>query len=190
MNASASLSAASKSATARLTLLLALATESIFFGTLVMAYLYLRGSTPVWAAFPHTWARLALPLVNMAVLWASAIAGTRSLSAARRDHAAGVRIALAANLALGLAFVAGQAVDFGSSGVRPADSAFAGLFFTLLGFHALHVLAGLVLQGLNLARARLGDFRRDDHAALSVGVGFWWYVVAVWVVLFVVVYLI
>ena len=58
-------------------------------------------------------------------------------------------------LLLGLAFVAGQVFEFGHAGLQIDDQGLGAVFFTLMGFHALHVLAGVVFLVINLARAAL-----------------------------------
>ena len=73
--------------------------------------------------------------------------------------------------------------------MRIDDQAFGGVFFTLMGFHGLHVLAGVVFLSINLARARLGDFSPARYDAVEIGTWFWYYVAAVWIVLFAALYL-
>ena len=91
---------------------------------------------------------------------------------------------------LGLLFVAGQIYEFSHAGLRIDDPAFGGVFFTLMGFHAIHVLAGVVFLTLNYLRAGLGDFSAERYEVVELGTLFWYYVTAVWFVLFAALYLI
>jgi len=91
---------------------------------------------------------------------------------------------------LGLVFVAGQMYEFSHAGLSIDDQAFGGVFFTLLGFHAVHVLAGVVFLTLILMRAILGDFSAERYEAVELSVWFWYYVTAVWAVLFTALYLV
>ena len=59
-----------------------------------------------------------------------------------------------------------------------------------MGFHAVHVLAGVVFLALNYARAYLGDFSSARYETIELGNWFWYYVAGVWLVLFIVLYLI
>ncbi len=93
-------------------------------------------------------------------------------------------------LGLGLVFVGGQFAEFASNGMRPGDQAFGGVFFTLMGFHAVHVLAGVVFLVINWVRGRLGDFSRGRHIAVTMGSWFWFYVTGVWLAMFVALYLV
>jgi len=92
-------------------------------------------------------------------------------------------------LLLGLIFVTGQVYEFSHAGLRIDDQTFGGVFFTLMGFHAVHVLGGVVFLALNYVRARLGDFSSNRYEAVELGNLFWYYVAAIWLVLFAVLYL-
>jgi len=91
---------------------------------------------------------------------------------------------------MGLVFVAGQAFEFLRSGMSPNDQSFGGVFFTLMGFHALHIVAGIIMLVMLVVRTHLGDFTPRRHITIDVGVWFWYYVVAVWIVLFTTLYLV
>lgn len=175
--------------TARLALGITLASESFFFGTLITAYLYMRGAQPDWP-LEDGLARLALPLANTILLLVSALfthLGHRAIQKGRTDA---LLRWFGVSLALGLVFVAGQVLEYTSNGLLPYDEGYGGVFFTLMGFHALHMLAGVVVHGLVLARARLGDFSAGRHTAVEIATYFWYYVVAVWAALFTVLYLV
>ena len=177
---------AGRMSTSRMALLFALGTESVFFATLLVAYASLRGQVD-WN-IPHTWTRLEIPLINSAVLLLSVLAAWWANHNIRQDNRSALRSGLLVTLLLGLIFVAGQAYEFSHAGFQISDQEFGGVFFTLLGFHALHVLAGAVFLSLNLWRANLGDFSAAKHEAVELGTLFWYYVAAVWVVLFAALY--
>lgn len=178
----------SKMSTGHIALLITLGTESVFFITLLVAYAALRDQVN-WNV-PHTLDRLVIPLANSFVLLLSVVAAWWSIRAIRQDKRSAIKIGLLVTLLLGLLFVGGQIYEFNHAGLRIDDQAFGGVFFTLLGFHAAHVLAGVVFLGLNLLRAFWGDFTSDQHEAVALGNWFWYYVAAVWVVLFVALYLV
>jgi cytochrome c oxidase subunit 3 len=178
----------SKVSTGKIALLVTLGTESVFFLTLLVAYAALRDQVS-WDV-PHTLARLTIPLVNSGILLASALTAWWSGSAIRQDRQTALRDGLIVTLLLGLAFVAMQIYEFRHASLSIDDQAFGGVFFTLLGFHAVHVLAGVVFLSLNLMRASLGDFSAERYEAVELGNWFWYYVSAVWAVLFVALYLI
>jgi len=178
----------SRISTGKIALLVTLGTESVFFITLLVAYAALRDQVS-WIV-PHTLTRLTIPLINSAILLLSALAAWWSGNVIHQDKTSTLRGGLLVTLLLGLIFVAGQIYEFNHAGLSIDDQAFGGVFFTLLGFHAVHVLAGVVFLALNLMRANLGDFSAEQHEAVELGNWFWYYVTAVWAVLFVALYLV
>jgi cytochrome c oxidase subunit 3 len=190
MSATATLRRPDSRNTARVALFAVLATEGVFFGTLLSAYLFLRLNEPDWPLTHAPASALLLPAINTGVLLVSAILAAWGLTRIRRGDGASLQLALLLSLVLGLLFVAGQAFEFTRSGMRPSDQAFGGVFFTLMGFHALHVLGGVVVLAINLVRGRLGDFSAARHIAVEMGTWFWLFVTGVWVVLFTALYLV
>jgi heme/copper-type cytochrome/quinol oxidase subunit 3 len=99
---------------------------------------------------------------------------------------------LAMTIALGAVFLIGQGSEYAglfARGVEVDSNLFATTFFTLTGFHGLHVTVGLVALGVVLTRALAGDFARKPSSMLrSVGL-YWHFVDVVWLVVFSVVYL-
>ena len=176
-------------AVARTTMVLILTTDGVLFGTLLMAYLYLRtaADTIPFAGEPQI--HLLLPILNTGILLLSLAAAWRALSIARRDDV-GSSNWLMIVLLLGSVFVVGQIVEFARSGMQPNDSLFGGAFFALIGFHALHVVAGIVLLAFTAIRARVGDFKNGNIAVVESAVWFWSFVVGVWLILFAALYLV
>lgn len=188
MNQTISKPRANPEQTAKIALAVTLASETFFFGTLISAFLFMRGTQP-WPVV-HTLGRLALPTANTLILLVSALLVYLGQKAIRRGDRAGMMRWFAISLGLGLAFVAGQVFEYTGNGLLPWDAGFGGVFFTLMGFHALHMLAGVFVHALVLNMARQGDFTPRRHVAVQVASYFWYYVVAVWAVLYTVLYLV
>lgn len=180
----------SKRGVARTTVIVLIASESAFFGTLLMSYLYLRTGQASWPFMHPTLPRLVVPIVNTAILVVSTVIAWMALSAARRNDTPALKRWLFISLALGLVFLAGQVFEFTRTGMRPNDLAFGGVFFALMFFHGLHVLGGGVFNGINLYRAELGDFDGGEYAVVEAGVWFWTYVLVVWLMLAAALYLV
>jgi cytochrome c oxidase subunit III len=66
---------------------------------------------------------------------------------------------------------------------------FTTTFFTLTGFHGLHVCVGLIALLIVLGLALAGDFKRGRSPALKTVGLYWHFVDVVWVVVFSSVYL-
>jgi len=164
-----------------------LTSESVFFATMLVAYIALRNQ----ASWPveHTLVRLTIPLANTAILLFSAIFAWRGTVSIRDGKTSASQGWQMLTLILGLVFVTVQIYEFGHAGMHLNDQAFGGVFFTLMGFHGLHVLAGVVFLIINLARTRLGDFAPTRYEAVELGAWFWYYVTVVWIVLFAALYL-
>jgi heme/copper-type cytochrome/quinol oxidase subunit 3 len=95
-------------------------------------------------------------------------------------------------IALGAVFMIGQGSEYAglfSRGVDVNSDLFATTFFTLTGFHGLHVTVGLVALAIMLSRSLAGDFARRPSSLLrSVGL-YWHFVDVVWLAVFSIVYL-
>jgi heme/copper-type cytochrome/quinol oxidase subunit 3 len=156
-----------------------IASESVFFLALVVAYIANRD-----AGLPDARAHLELGRTAIFSVALFASSGTMALAASRRD----LRWVIA-TAALGVVFLVGQGTEYLRllrDGVGPGSALFGTTFFTLTGLHGLHVLVGLVaLSALALAARR----RRLSRVAWE-GVSLYWHFVdVVWVVVFSVVYL-
>jgi cytochrome c oxidase subunit 3 len=177
----------SRLSTGKVALFIILASESVFFATLLVAYAALRGQNN-WP-MTHSFGRLTIPLLNTMILVMSAVPARRAILSIRAGKQSALLTWLVITLLLGLVFVTGQVYEFGHAGLHINDQAFGGVFFTLMGFHALHVLAGVVFLVINLVRARLNDFSSNEYNPIELGSWFWYYVIAVWLVLFAALYL-
>jgi cytochrome c oxidase subunit 3 len=188
MNAITSNQLADRSSAGRIGLLITLATESVLFITILVAYAALRDQVNWYV--PHTLSRLSIPVTNTAILFSSSLVAWWSQNAIRQGKKSALTFGLLITVILGLIFVTGQIYEFRHAGLSIDDQSFGGVFFTLLGFHAVHVLAGVFFLVLNLVRSNLGDFSAEKHEAVTLGTWFWYFVTAVWAVLFVALYLV
>ncbi len=67
---------------------------------------------------------------------------------------------------------------------------FFGIYFTMTGLHALHVVAGIVVIIWLIARSARGDFSGEYYAPVDLGGLYWHLVDLVWIFLFPMLYLI
>jgi heme/copper-type cytochrome/quinol oxidase subunit 3 len=157
-----------------------IASESLFFAAIVIAYIALRSAGLVAAK-----AELDVPRTFAFSLFLFASSGTMAM-AERRS-----RPWLLATAALGAAFIVGQGLEYArllGSGIGPSTGLFGTTFFTLTGLHGLHVLVGLAaITALLLASARAPE--RVRPPAWECVAWYWHFVDGVWVVVFSVVYL-
>jgi len=72
----------------------------------------------------------------------------------------------------------------------PYGNMWASCYFAMTGFHALHVLGGLVVFGIYLLSAAMGKFGTHNELAIEVTGLYWHFVDIVWIFLFPLLYLV
>ncbi|MDP2659819.1 MAG: cytochrome c oxidase subunit 3 [Dehalococcoidia bacterium] len=168
-------------------MLLFLLSETFLFGNLFLTYYYLRAKSPVW---PPPGVALELPLiaVNTVVLLCSSAVMQLAVNSARRGNRGATCRALVVTLLLGALFLTIKGWEWTQAGFRPWDHAYGSIFFTLTGFHGLHVLAGMVL----LAALTVRTARAPSVAPLPIEVGglYWHFVDFIWIFVFTTLYII
>ena len=99
---------------------------------------------------------------------------------------------LAGTILLGSIFIVGQGLEYWTlfqRGVTVGLDLFATTFFTLTGFHGLHVCVGLIALMIVLGVAFARAFRKGQLPALGPVGLYWHFVDVVWVLVFSIVYL-
>lgn len=169
-----------------------IASEALIFANLIAAYLYLEIRNGSWRLPSGELLDWKYALVNTLILLSSSvpvrIAGRGIASGNRRNLVLG----LIGTIILGAIFLGGQAYEYISligEGFTIQTGSFGSAFFTLTGFHGLHVTIGLIFLIICLIRAMRGDFTAKKHFAVEAGEMYWHFVDVVWVVVFTVVYL-
>lgn len=174
-------------------LLIFLGTEVMFFAGLISAFLILRAGSVAWP--PPNQPRLPLFVtgLNTLVLLASAFTMYRAVQALRGSTTKAHTTAwLTTTLALGLLFLAVQGVEWVrlvQFGLTFNSSIYGGTFYTLIGAHALHVLAAVIALAFVVVRARRGYYSSENSRGLVLCRLYWFFVVGVWPALYVLVYL-
>ena len=165
--------------------------EVMFFGGLVSAFLVLRLSAVVWP--PPLQPRLPVEVtgLNTLVLIGSSVAMALASRALRaRDRAALVRRLTAAAL-LGALFLTVQGYEWirlVSFGLTVTSGAYGTTFYSVIGTHAIHVLAALVWLVITTVLVSRG-LTASRAAQVTACAIFWHFVVGLWPVLYVAVYL-
>lgn len=178
---------------ARLGMWLFLASEAMLFGGLISAYVFLRTGTASDQFGPRI-SEIPLAGFNTLVLLASSFAITLSVWSLREQAFRRHRALFGASILLGALFVVIKWLDYSqkfSQGLHPSTTTFLATYFTLTGVHALHVLGGLVVNAyLWLAAPRLLKSEPDRLLSrVSAASLYWNFVDAVWMVLFVLLYI-
>ncbi len=177
---------------ARLGMFMLLCGESVFFGGLVAACLHLRLSADVWPPPGQPRLPVGLTALNTLVLLASSVTLSRALGALRAGDGRALVRGLARTLGLGAVFLAVQGLEWirlVRFGLTMSSGAYGATFYTLIGVHGAHVLGAVTWLVLVLWAATRGRYRPERHVGLATCAIYWHFVVALWPVLYVLVYL-
>ena len=155
------------------------ATEATLFGTLFGTYVYLRFRVPQWPPAGIPAPSVTVPLVLAAVLVATSVPVQLAVRAARRSRVAAARRLVFLALFVQAGYFAMQIQLFVDDLAKfsPRGSAYASIYYTLIGAHHLHVAIGMLLSvwiGLRLLRG-LTRYRLVGLEAIA----FYWHFVNV-----------
>ena len=167
--------------------------EGVFFAALIAAAIHLRIHLPQSGAGTHL--ATAFPVINTTIIVLSGVAAHYAQVSYRKQRQGSFFLLLVLTIILGAAFLGGQAWEYTHLGFGLTASLAASTFFTLTGFHGLHVACGICVLIYLLVRAAR-ERRRAPGASspgtsgmVDAGTYYWHFVDAVWVVVFIVVYL-
>jgi cytochrome c oxidase subunit 3 len=171
-----------------------LASELMFFAGLFAMYFTARArATDGWPPAP-THLDVPYALVFTLILVASSVTCQFGVFAAESGNVYGLRRWFTITFVMGLAFVLGQANEYRMLVTHEettiSSSTFGSVFFLTTGFHALHVIGGLVAFIFVLLRSTMGRFTPAQATAAIVVSYYWHFVDVVWVGLFATIYLI
>jgi len=96
---------------------------------------------------------------------------------------------MALALVLGVCFVVIQLNEWSRKTYDMSSNLYGSLYFTITGFHMLHVIIGLVILMTLLLWMALGYFDHRRYAAVTIGGLYWHFVDVVWLFVFTTLYL-
>lgn len=164
-------------------MLLLIATEAALFIYLLFSYFYLGSQTPgPWP--PSGPPALGVAAANTLILLASSVTAAWGQRGIERGRSGRLLVGLVLSLLLGVVFVGIQVHEWLSKSFTPDTNAYGSLFFTITGLHIAHVVAGLVILACLALWTAMGRFRADRHVHVAVGILYWHFVDAVWLVVF------
>lgn len=167
-----------------------IASEVMFFGGLIATFLHYKYQL----GFPEIASLDVFQVgLNTLILLTSSLTVVEALSAIRHGRGGRMAIFLLLTILLGVAFLSGQAYEFYKlyeEGITLTSGVFGSAFFTLTGFHGLHVLIGVVWAIAVLARGLRGAYTAEQNMGVEVFGLYWHFVDIVWIILFTIIYLI
>ena len=176
----------------KLLMWLFLASECLFFGSLIAAYLLYRDRSVV-GPYPDELFDIPFTSVSAFVLLMSSVSMVLALAAIQRGDRRGLQIWLFTTALLGIIFVSGQAYEFtlfNREGLSLSQNLFGTTFFVLTGFHGAHVTVGVLILLSLFAMTLQGRITQADSLHIELAGLYWHFVDIVWIVIFTLVYLI
>jgi len=163
--------------------------EAAIFIIFVVAYIYyigksLSGPTPAQV--------LELPIFGTVCLLSSSLTVHFAVSALRKGKMRQCTLQLAATVLLGSIFLVTTAREWyhliHDEGLTIQTNLFGTTYYSLVGLHATHVVVGLTMLSLVLGCSLFGLVKEEHSEKLEVLSLYWHFVDAIWVVVFLVVY--
>lgn len=162
--------------------------EAIFFLMLVLAYANFHKVTGVTAA-------AVLDPIKTGIFTVALLSSSFTMwlaERAREKEINQVGFWLFVTIVLGSIFMIGQGNEYFhliTKKITISRDLFGSTFFTLTGFHGLHVIVGLILLALLFGLAVLGRKHEPTVIGMQAIAIYWHFVDAVWIVVFSMVYL-
>ncbi|PKB68432.1 MAG: cytochrome oxidase subunit III [SAR202 cluster bacterium Io17-Chloro-G3] len=175
----------------KLVMWLFLASECLFFGSLISTYLVYLGKSLV-GPYPHDVFNIPYTSVSAFVLLMSSLTMVLALAALQRGDHRGLRIWLMATALLGIVFLGGQTFEFTvfvRDGVTLSSNLFGSTFFVLTGFHGAHVTVGVIMLLSFWVLSMRGKVSQAQSLNIEMLGLYWHFVDIVWIIIFTVIYL-
>ncbi|MBW3665243.1 MAG: cytochrome c oxidase subunit 3 [Actinobacteria bacterium] len=168
-------------------------TESVLFALLLFVYFYYRAHEGAWPPEELPLPELPKTIVRTAVLLGSTvpmILAERAME--RRGSAAWTAVWSIVALAMAGYFLGTHVHEQPKlvDELRPDEHTYGAVLITILNFHGVHLLVGIVMLAFVLVHVWRGRVTRERHTMLSLTGVYWHFVDAIWVVVFSSLYLV
>lgn len=187
-----------------------LATEIMFFGGMFVGYTAYRFLDPAAFAEGSSHLRLVAGAANTAILLCSSLTMALAIRCAQTNNRLGTIGLLAATVLLGVSFLGIKGYEYKEKFIEhhvpgvsfsltelhdPAVDPhhvelFFSFYFAMTGFHALHMVIGLMLVTVVGVQAWRGRYSSEYFTPLEIAGLYWHFVDIIWVFLFPLLYLI
>jgi heme/copper-type cytochrome/quinol oxidase subunit 3 len=170
-----------------------LGSECLLFGGLISTYLLYRHPAPGTGPAPSELYDIPFTSITSFVLLMSSLTMVLAVSALEGGDHFKFRLWTVATALLGSVFISGQVYEFTAfvhEGMGFTTNRSSSAFFTLTGFHGVHVTIGIVMLVSLLLFSLRGHLPRERAEVVEVVGLYWHFVDIVWILIFTVVYLI
>ena len=169
-----------------------LGSECLLFGGLISTYMLYRGRVANGPT-PEQVYDIPFTSVSSFVLLMSSLTMVLAVTAAHKKDDRNTNLWLTVTALLGATFVGGQVYEFTAfynEGLGFTTSLFGSSFYTLTGFHGVHVTVGIIMLLALVAinkRSRVPGSKSETVEMIGL---YWHFVDIVWIIIFTLVYLI
>ncbi len=179
---------------ARLAVLVLLGAETMLFSGLIGSFLVFRVGNVTWPPPSHIGIELPRVVtgINTALLLLSGYTMFQAHRAIQRDRVKQLQSWLLITGVLGLLFLGVQGsewVQLIRNGLTLQSGVYGGIFYVLIGCHAVHVLTAVIWLFAVFGMAIAGRFSAESYVGVDTCTIYWIFVVALWPILYVLVYL-
>ncbi|MFP3901463.1 MAG: heme-copper oxidase subunit III [Acidimicrobiia bacterium] len=169
-----------------------LGSDCLLFGGLISTYLLLRHRS-VTGPGPTDVFDIPFTSVSSFVLLMSSLTMALAVAAIHRGEVRRSRTWLMTTALLGTVFISGQVYEFTAfvnHGLGYTTNIFGSAFYTLTGFHGVHVSVGIIFLISLVVMSLRGNLGADRAETVEIFGLYWHFVDIVWILIFTVVYLI
>ena len=172
-----------------------LGSDCLLFGALISTYLLSRNRVGPATRGPTAADLFDIPFTSVSsfVLLMSSMTMVLAETSIQRAEMERCKMWLLTTAALGSIFIAGQVYEFTGfyrEGLGFTTNLSSSAFFTLTGFHGVHVSLGIVMLVTMWALVTRGNIGPERAETIEIIGLYWHFVDIVWIVIFAVVYLI
>ena len=169
-----------------------LASEIMFFSGFFGAFIVLRNSN--LEMFSHSASELApsLALLNTFVLIGSSLTMALAMLNLQRGNKKNYQLFMGITILCGFIFLVVKTIEYSTKfghGIFPHTNVFFAFYFMMTGFHALHVILGLIPMIYMLSKSFTKGGYNKPVKVETLGL-YWHFVDLVWIFLFPILYLI
>ena len=182
-----------------------LATEVLFFGGLILVWIFCRHWQPDGFDAGARETVLWIGTTNLALLVTSSMVYSLGLVAIELDNVRWLIRCCLVTAAIGLLFLLLKGLEWGidlnehlfpagpfklHGSVESGGRLFWTFYWVATSLHAVHMMVGIVLVLFIAFRARQGEFSASWHTPVTVVGLYWSFVDMVWVILYPIIYLV
>jgi heme/copper-type cytochrome/quinol oxidase subunit 3 len=158
-------------------------TEASLFAYLLFSYFYVGAQTVgQWPpkgppALELASAGSVLLILGSVTMWW----GEKGVRAGKNGQ---LLFGLGASIVLAVGFVVLEGIEWSRKSFTLVSDAYGSLYFTITGFHLLHVIVGALMLTMLFVWTLLGYFGVRRHSTVSIAVLYWHFVTIVWIAVF------